>query len=98
MTLKANELTLQELAWIGDGVLALFARQWLIEHRPPGHPTELFTALTSNQFLSCFGRPTEVEAAIGRLYLEQGEAAAFADLQARLVPLFLKQIANRRKV
>lgn len=95
--LDSKATPLQDLAWIGDGILALFARQWILKHRPTGHRSELFTAMTSNQFLSTFGRPTEVEAGIGRIYLESGLEAAFAHLDQTLIPRFQKQLANRRK-
>lgn len=57
---------------------------------------EWFTRLTSNEFLSAFGNPTKVEAGIGELYLQSGEQAAFAWMMEHLVPLFRKQMANRR--
>jgi hypothetical protein len=52
--------------------------------------------MTSNDFLSAFGNPTRVEASIGRLYQEQGLEAAFAWMDANLVPMFRKQTAGRR--
>ena len=57
---------------------------------------EWFTRLTSNDFLSAFGNPTRVEASIGKLYQENGLEAAFAWMDENLVPLFRKQIANKR--
>jgi len=59
---------------------------------------EWFTRLTSNDFLSSFGNPTRVEASIGKLYLESGLEAAFAWMEAELIPLFRKQTANRGKI
>ncbi|MEM6280419.1 MAG: hypothetical protein AAF733_13135 [Verrucomicrobiota bacterium] len=85
----------QELAWIGDTVLDLFARSWILEN----HGTlsgEMLRRLTSNQFLSCFGNPTAVEAKIGRLYEEEDLAAAFRWIEAEILPLFEKQERNRR--
>jgi hypothetical protein len=56
---------------------------------------EWFTRLTSNDFLSTFGNPTRVEASIGRLYQEQGLDAAFAWMEAELLPMFRKQMAKK---
>jgi len=84
----------REAAWIGDAVLALFARQFVLRERQT-MDGEWFTRLTSNDFLSAFGNPTRVEAAIGKRYLEGGLDAAFAWMNAELIPLFRKQIAKR---
>lgn len=94
--MKIDPENLQSLAWIGDGVLALFARQWLLEQGRAPNARE-FVAMTSNQFLSCMGRPTEVEARIGKIYLEEGLPAAFDWLEQVLLPLHLKQEAKRRR-
>lgn len=96
MTARDEELkSSREDAWIGDAVLALFARQFVLRERK-SMDGEWFTRLTSNDFLSAFGNPTKVEAAIGKLYLEGGEQAAFTWMSENLVPLFRKQLANRR--
>ena len=84
----------REAAWIGDAVLALFARQFVLRERQT-MDGEWFTRLTSNDFLSAFGNPTRVEAAIGKRYLDGGLEAAFAWMQAELIPLFRKQISKR---
>ena len=92
---KAEELRQErETAWIGDAVLALFARQFVLRERQT-MDGEWFTRLTSNDFLSAFGNPTRVEASIGKLYLANGLEAAFAWMEAELIPLFRKQTANR---
>ncbi len=92
---KAEELRLErEAAWIGDAVLALFARQFVLRERN-SMDGEWFTRLTSNDFLSAFGNPTRVEASIGKLYKADGLEAAFAWMDAELVPLFRKQIAKK---
>ena len=54
-----------------------------------------FTHLTSNDFLSSLGNPTSIEASIGRLYRDEGLDAAFAWMEAELLPLFRKQINKR---
>ena len=84
----------REAAWVGDAVLALFARQFVLRERQT-MDGEWFTRLTSNEFLSAFGNPTRVEAGIGKLYLENGLEAAFKWMNAELIPLFRKQIAKR---
>lgn len=95
MSRKEDEIRLErESAWVGDAVLALFAREWVLRERNC-MDGEWFTSLTSNDFLSAFGNPTKVEAAIGKLYREQGLAAAFAWLDSEFIPAFRKRIAKR---
>lgn len=83
-------------AWIGDAVLALVARRWILrEHgRTDG---AMLARLTSNQFLSSWGNPTAVEAKIGRLYESEGLEAAAAYIEGEFLPLFLKQERNRNR-
>ena len=93
---KDDELRQErEAAWVGDAVLALFARQFVLRERA-SMDGEWFMRLTSNDFLSAFGNPTRVEASIGKLYQQGGLDAAFAWMEANLVPLFRKQIAAKR--
>ena len=95
MSRKVEDLRQErEAAWVGDAVLALFARQFVLRERN-SMDGEWFTRMTSNDFLSAFGNPTRVEASIGKIYQEEGLSAAFAWMDANLVPLFRKQIANR---
>ena len=84
----------RESAWIGDAVLALFARSWVLRERG-SMDGEWFTRLTSNEFLSAFGAPTAVEARIGRIYREQGLEAAFEWMDAEFIPLFRRKMAKR---
>jgi hypothetical protein len=86
----------REHAWIGDAVLALYARQWVLRERG-SMDGEWFTRLTSNDFLSCFGQPTRVEARIGHVFREEGLDAACAWIESELLPLFLRQMAARQK-
>lgn len=88
---------LRDPSWIGDAVLALCARSWIIahEHELGGKRHDLFRDLTSNDFLASFGPPTEVEAELGRLYEKEGLAASRAYFEARFVPVFIKQQRNR---
>lgn len=86
-------------AWIGDAVLALYAREWILQQ--PGIPREArsdtFKQLTANQFLATIGEPTAVEAEIGRHYQDNGLEAAYAHIEAVLIPQFKKQQANRKR-
>lgn len=86
-------------AWVGDAVLALFAREWILRQTdvPVTERSATFKALTCNQFLSCLGQPTQVEADIGIVYETQGLAAAFAYMEERLLPVFRKQRRNARQ-
>ena len=84
----------QELAWIGDTILDLFARTWILQEKG-AVCGETQSRMTSNQFLACLGNPTSVEAKIGRLYREEGMQAAFAWIEAELLPLFKKQEKKR---
>jgi dsRNA-specific ribonuclease len=84
---------LREDAWIGDAVLALFVREWLLSattrETSPGQRTALFELFASNQFLSSFGEPTRVEAEIGRIYQSNGLSAAFAFIEEKFLDRFL---------
>jgi dsRNA-specific ribonuclease len=85
----------REAAWVGDAVLALFARQYVLRERGCMDGV-WFTRLTSNDFLSAFGNPTRVEASIGKLYQSDGLDAAFAWMNEELIPVFLKQMKNKK--
>lgn len=95
MSRKDDDLRAErEAAWVGDAVLALFARQFVLSERK-AMDGEWFTRLTSNEFLSAFGNPTRVEASIGRLYLDGGLPAAFSWMEENLLPLFRRQVATK---
>jgi hypothetical protein len=86
----------QELAWVGDAILALWARERIL--RELGRlDTQAFLRLTANEHLAGIGRPTRIEAEIGVVYRRDGLAAAFAYIEARLLPAFKRQDANRRR-
>ena len=86
----------REEAWIGDAVLSLFARRWILASTD-SMDAELFAAMTSNHFLSTIGNPTAVEARIGRTFTAEGLAAAFALIETELLPRFLSQQRKRRR-
>lgn len=93
---KELDLTqrLRENAWIGDAVLELYVRS-LIMRQEGRIDAEKKTRFTCNQFLSCHGNPTAVEAEIGVIYQRDGLDAAFDWIRETLEPLFLKQEAKR---
>ncbi|MGJ8724677.1 MAG: hypothetical protein ACSHYB_08980 [Roseibacillus sp.] len=89
----------REEAWIGDAVLALYVRKWILA-KGEGLDGQAFIRFTSNDFLRFQGNPTSVEAEIGRVYDEQGLQAGFDWIEEKLLPRFLareKQLAARDK-
>jgi hypothetical protein len=92
------EEQLRNDAWIGDAVLALFARSWLLQvsqGESSKDRNQLFELWVSNQFLSSFGEPTSIEAAIGRAYASGGLDAAFTFIEENLLSRFV-QTARKR--
>ncbi|NBB78295.1 MAG: hypothetical protein GVY36_02450 [Verrucomicrobia bacterium] len=91
--------TKRDKAWIGDAVLALYARQWILRQKDirAKDRAEVFKQMTSNQFLTAFGEPTSIEAEIGVLYEKAGLESAFQHIESKLFPLFVKQRAKRKQ-
>ncbi len=83
----------QEEAWIGDTVLDLFARSWILENNGT-LSGEMLRRMTCNNFLACFGNPTTIEARIGKIYADKGLQPAFDWIEAELLPRFKKQELN----
>lgn len=100
--MKVDEVALtkeREEAWIGDAVLALYVREWILA-KGKGLDGEAFIRFTSNEFLRLQGNPTSVEAEIGRIYQDNDLQAGFAWIESNLLPRFLnreKQLAARDK-
>jgi dsRNA-specific ribonuclease len=96
---KAPDLTLRirENAWIGDAVLELYVRSHILRQQGKVD-AEMKTRFTCNQFLSCHGNPTAVEADIGVIYQREGLEAAFTWIRDTLEPLFVKQEAKRKRL
>lgn len=98
--MKVDEVALtkeREEAWIGDAVLALYVREWILRENS-ALDGEAFIRFTSNEFLRLEGNPTSVEAEIGRVYQDGGLSAGFGWIEERLLPRFLvreKQLAAR---
>lgn len=87
-------------AWVGDAVLALFAREWVLRQSDilPGERIDVFTGMTSNRFLACLGEPTGIEATIGEIYQREGLEMAFTYIEENLLPVFEKQRRNQAKM
>lgn len=86
----------REEAWVGDAVLALFVREWILREKGK-LMGELFVRFTSNEFLSSMGDPTSVEAEIGRVYTAGGLEAGFKHIEEEIMPTFIKQEKVREK-
>lgn len=84
-------------AWIGDAVLALYVREWILEMNHGVMDGELFVALTSNQFLRLVGNATSVEADIGRAYKRGGLAEGYACIQERLLEKMKQRLHAYRR-
>jgi hypothetical protein len=85
----------RDQAWIGDAVLALYARLKIL--REDGTlDGEKAVRMSSNQFLAAFGEPTAVEAGIGRVFERDGLDAAFAHIESALVPAVLQAGGQKR--
>ena len=90
-----RSIVLQQ-AWLGDAVLALYVRERIL--REQGKlDGDLYTRMTSNHFLSAIGEPSAVEAEIGEHYRIGGLPGAFQFIEERLIPVYERQEANRRK-
>ncbi len=94
-----SERALRDQAWVGDAVLALYARRWLLRHMPKkmsdADRQQLFELFVSNQFLSPFGEPTQVEAAIGRKFEQEGLLAAFTYIENSFLESFCRSARKR---
>ena len=90
MQAKDRQKEILELAWIGDAVLALYARRRILREGM-GIDNAKAIRMTSNRFLQITGEASMVEAGIGRIYDEKGEAEAFRWIEETLLPVFEKQ-------
>ncbi len=91
---NARDPQVRAEAWIGDTVLDLYARSYILKLKGE-MDGEMLARMTCNQFLSALGNPTVVEAEIGVVYQTQGLDAGFAWIEENLLPLFKKQESNR---
>lgn len=80
----------REEAWVGDAILALYVREWLLREKGK-IDGEAFIRFTSNDFLRMIGNPTSVEAEIGRVYQTGGVQAGFDWIEEKLLPLFIQR-------
>ena len=81
----------KEDAWTGDAVLALFARKWILD-KEKKMDAEMFTRMTSNNFLNCIGNPTKVEAEIGKIYNQHGIIKSFQYIEKELLLSLIKPL------
>ena len=86
----------REEAWVGDAVLALYVREWILREQEELDGAR-FIRFTSNDFLRALGNPTTVEAEIGVIYQQQGLEAAFKHMEENLLPVFLRQEKVRER-
>lgn len=91
--------TKRDKAWIGDAVLALYARQWILDQKDIQlkERADVFIRMTSNQFLASLGEPTMMEAEIGIIYEKEGLPGAFQHIETKFLPIFLKQRAKGKR-
>lgn len=84
---------LRKEAWVGDAILALYVREWILADfgQIDG---KLFIEFTSNDFLRRSGKPTAVEAQIGRIFKSDGLEAAYAWIEEHLRPKMQERIRN----
>lgn len=85
-------------AWVGDAVLALYVREWILRMNHGVMDGELFVALTSNQFLRLVGNATAVEAEIGRAYKSAGLEGAYRWIDEHLRTKMEQRIHTYRKM
>lgn len=83
-------------AWIGDAVLALYVREWILSFNHGHMDGEIFKELTSNQFLRLTGNATAVEAEIGIAYENGGLAAGFDWITHHLRPRMEQRLHRLR--
>ncbi len=96
-SIKSKEIERErEEAWVGDAVLALYVREWMLRERGK-IDGEAFVRATSNDFLRQLGNPTSVEAEIGRIYREKGLQAGFDFVEEKIIPLFKQREKVREK-
>lgn len=91
---KEHQGRILKQAWIGDAVLTLWARRWILAQSGAIDGARS-VRMTSNQFLGAVGNPDEVEAQIGRIYEAEGLDSAFAWIEANVLPMFQKQEGKR---
>lgn len=90
---------IHELAWLGDAVLGLYAREIILSKKSESFHiyTEKFQKITSNEFLLRLGKPTEVEAKIGEIFKKDGIDKAYKWLDKNLLPHIQKEYGKNTK-
>jgi hypothetical protein len=85
---------LRQDAWIGDAVLELYVRSWVLRHHG-AMDAEMKTRFTCNQFLNCFGNPTKVEADIGVDSRAPGAVVCEAGSQSRAAQALMWRLTRQ---
>lgn len=96
--IKSEEERLKREAWVGDAILALYVREWILEMTGEINGA-WFIEFTSNDFLRRTGNPTAVEAKIGRVLQSDGLEGAYAWIEHKLRPRMEERLkVLRRKI
>ena len=90
------EEKLKKEAWVGDAILALYVREWILA-RYGEINGPLFVEFSSNDFLRRIGNPTGVEAAIGRAFKEGGLEAGYAWIEENLQERMLERLKTLKR-
>lgn len=83
-------------AWVGDAILALYVREWILSFNGGAIDGALFIEFTSNNFLRLTGNATGVEAIIGRVFKQGGLEAAYAWIEENLRPRMEQRLHTLR--
>lgn len=83
----------KSLAWIGDAILSLYARKWILDQSSihAKEREEVFQSMTTNAFLSHWGEPTKVESKIGKIFEEEGLEKAMHYIELNILPIVIKR-------
>ncbi len=89
----------KSLAWIGDAILALYARKWILKQSSiqAKERASVFQSMTTNEFLSHWGEPTQVESRIGKIFEEDGFEKAMHYIEANLLPIVIKRQKQKKQ-
>lgn len=92
----AADARLRAEAWVGDAILALYVREWILSFEGETNG-KLFIEFTSNDFLRRTGNPTGVEAEIGRVFKSDGLEASYAWITQFLRPRMEERLRTLQK-
>ena len=89
----------KSLAWIGDAILSLYARKWILDQSSihAKEREEVFQSMTTNAFLSHWGDPTKVESRIGKIFKEEGLEKAMLYIELTILPIAIKRQKQKKQ-